>query len=88
MTRKSNPIPTYRKLKRKDRAPLAFVDLGGKRHYLGEHGTPESREAYHRLLAEWHANGGGRPSLPDEITVVEVAIRFLRWTEGYYVSRP
>ena len=31
----------------------------GKRrdYWLGPHGSPESREAYHRVLAEWEANG-------------------------------
>jgi hypothetical protein len=30
---------------------LAVVTLGGRDHYLGPHGTPESHEAYDRLVA-------------------------------------
>jgi hypothetical protein len=31
------------------------VRIAGKDHYLGPYGTPESREAYQRLVAEWNA---------------------------------
>ena len=34
----------------------AVVTLAGKDHYLGRHGSPESRQAYERLVAEWLAN--------------------------------
>ncbi len=41
--------PKYRHYKPKD---LAVVRIDGKDHYLGKHGSPESWERYHRLLAE------------------------------------
>lgn len=35
----------------------AYVRLSGKQIMLGEHGSPESRQLYHRVVAEWEANG-------------------------------
>ena len=55
----------------------AYVNLGGKVIYLGEHGTDESRERYNRVKAEWlvnrhsekfqpkHSNGPTMASLGD-----------------------
>ena len=31
----------------------AIVTLSGKMHYLGEHNSPASLQAYERLIAEW-----------------------------------
>ena len=61
-TRKT--VPSYRLHKASENA---YVELGGKRIYLGKHGTPESREAYHRTLAEWEANGRTLPVAADTI---------------------
>ena len=33
----------------------AIVTLSGKMHYLGEHNSPASLQAYERLIAEWEA---------------------------------
>ena len=52
---KSTRIPKYRRQKTKT-VDHAFVELSGTRHYLGRFGAPESKQAYHRLLAEWSAN--------------------------------
>ncbi len=30
----------------------AYVQIRGQRHYLGQHGTPESKETYGRFVAE------------------------------------
>ena len=35
----------------------AFVVLNGLRVYLDRYGTPQSWQNYHRVLAEWNANG-------------------------------
>lgn len=35
----------------------ALVELGGKRHYLGKHGTAESRAKFDRIVGEWLAKG-------------------------------
>ena len=35
----------------------ARVRLGGRQVYLGEHGSPEATEKYHRLIAEYLRTG-------------------------------
>jgi len=78
--------PSYRRQRRSDGNDLAFVEIDGRRHYLGPYDKAGSRERYHRLLAEWEAAGGLLPAPPDEIEVVEVANLFLKWARGYYVK--
>ena len=67
----------------------AVVRLNGHDHYLGPHGTEESRFAYDRLIAEWLASGrclvpviddGGKPSL----SINEVLLAFVDHAERYY----
>jgi hypothetical protein len=79
--------PKYRRSRRKAGRDLAFVQIDGRRIYLGAYGTADSRERYHRLLAEWVANGRHLPVAADDITVTEVAALCLRWARGYYVKR-
>jgi hypothetical protein len=55
--RRSRPIPSYRRLRRKCGTDLAFIDVGGKRRYLGAYDTPESRQEYHRCVAEMQLAG-------------------------------
>jgi hypothetical protein len=50
-------IPKYRRQTDKS-GDHAFVMLDGKRYYLGEYGSPESKEQYRRLIAEWTLNSG------------------------------
>lgn len=45
-------IPSYRLHKSSGQA---VVTLAGHDHYLGVHGTPESQQAYARLIALWTA---------------------------------
>lgn len=56
--RSPNP-PAYRLHKP---SGLAVVTIGGKDCYLGKHDSPESRERYDRLIADWLARG--RPAEP------------------------
>jgi hypothetical protein len=53
-------IPSYRCYKPKN---LGLVVLGGKAHYLGKYGTPESWAEYHRLVKEW-LEGADKPASP------------------------
>ena len=76
--------PKYRRQRRTGRNDLAFVELGGSRFYLGDHGTKESRQEYRRLLAEWEGGGRAAPVAQSEITVVEVTVRFLTHAEASY----
>jgi integrase len=84
MPRLSQSLPKYRKHKASGQA---VVNLNGRDHYLGPHGTKASKAQYDRLIAEWlksdrqlTPNGGA------SITVVELCLRHLRFAEGYYVK--
>lgn len=78
-------IPSYR-LHRP--SGLAVVTLNGKDHYLGPHGTPESRRAYDRLVGGWIA-AGRRPvdETPREPTVADLADAFAAHARTWYVKR-
>lgn len=55
--------PSYRQRPGYTQAIVTLTDSrSGKRrdYWLGEHGTPESRERYHLLIAEWEAGGSSR----------------------------
>ena len=80
MTRKSKTHTSkYRRHRRTRSKGQAFVGLDGERQYLGVYDSPESREAYHRLLAEWSANGRSVSTPRGDITVVEVSSRYLQY---------
>ena len=78
-----NNIPNYRLHKATGQA---FVELGGRRFYLGKHGSKASKEEYERKIAEYLANG--RKLAPTQvktgITCREMAVHFLEWAEEYY----
>lgn len=64
----------------------AYVNLGGKVIYLGKHGTPESRDQYNRVKAEWLVNRhlpkfSAQTSGP---TIAEVCLSYLDHAEAYY----
>ncbi len=59
-----SPLPKYRRQRRKDRPDLAFVELNGRRHYLGQYDTEDSKDelvdagdsaAYAELHAAQHS---------------------------------
>src|SRR5687767_7951668 len=85
-SRSRSTTPKYRRQKLPGRADRAFVELNGKRIMLGLYDSPESREKYHRLVAEWEANG--RPVRPAEehsaITVEDLLAAFWAYAERYY----
>ena len=67
----------------------AVVTLDGKDHYLGKFDSAESRENYHRLLAEWMSSRkftapSGAKANPPALTVVEMLVAFWRYAEGHY----
>jgi len=78
-------IPNYRHHKASGQA---FVELGGRRFYLGKHGSKASREAYEQRIGEYLANG--RKIAPTRtktgISCKELAVHFLEWAERYYVK--
>ncbi len=61
--------------------------VGRERQYLGEYGTPASIEAYHRLLAEWEAGARNMVVVSEEITVVEMLVKFLAYAKTYRRNR-
>jgi integrase len=84
------PVPSYRLHKQSGQAIVTLPDGQGGRHdvLLGPHDTPESRQEYARVLAEWEANGRRPPasaegSAPD-VTVNEVILPYWQHVEGYY----
>jgi integrase len=79
-------IPSYRHHKARN---LAVVTINGKDHYLGPYESPQSREKYHRLIAEWlggqelrEVPRNGTPSL----SVNELILRYYRFACSYYVK--
>lgn len=81
---KSKRDPKYRRQK-KANGDLAFVELDGVRHYLGQYNSNESREAYHRILTEWRASGlSPEPGIRGSITVIEVIAAYWRHAQEHY----
>src|SRR5689334_22749885 len=66
----------------------AVVTICGRDFYLGSHGSPASHAEYDRLIAEWLTNGRSLPvascGAGSDLTVNEVLLRFLQWSESYY----
>jgi hypothetical protein len=80
-----NAVPAYRRQRDTNGADRAFVRLGGRRIFLGPSGSPESREAYARTIAEWSAGRSfwvGRKT--DRLTVTELVVRFMEHADRYY----
>ncbi|MEM6256838.1 MAG: tyrosine-type recombinase/integrase [Planctomycetota bacterium] len=75
------------KLRHHKASNQAFVEIEGRRRYLGVYGRPATEQAYHRLIAEWLANGQRLPIAPEQITVVEVIHRYWEWAKVHY-ARP
>jgi hypothetical protein len=75
--------PSYRLHKPKGQA---VVTLNGKDFYLGKFGTPESKQAYGRKIAEWNANGGHiMPKATERgVFVAEVLAAFIQHAEQHY----
>src|SRR4051794_9681756 len=81
-------LPKYRHYKPKN---LAVVRINGRDVYLGRYDSPESREKYRRVVAEWLTGGGviPPPSLAvdpdaDALTVGQLILAFWRFAETHY----
>ncbi|HEX2476501.1 MAG TPA: site-specific integrase, partial [Lacipirellulaceae bacterium] len=84
MPRLVQSVPKYRKHKA---SGLAFVELSGRRHYLGPHGTRASKLEYDRRVGEWLQNG--RTVKPDDVEsgsllTVELIVAYLNFAKNYY----
>src|SRR5262249_28529440 len=58
--------------------------LKGVDHYLGPHGSVTSKREYDRLVAEWLADDRRRPVGIRHLSVSELILRYLKFSEGYY----
>jgi len=56
--------------------------INGKDEYLGEYGSPESRERYDDLVAEWFIRNGDVSNYT--LTVDDLTILYMRHAEQYY----
>ena len=65
---------------------LARTTVSGKRIYLGEYGSPESKAAFEKISADWEsAHAERRPTVNIELTLSRLAVLFLKFAEAEYV---
>jgi integrase len=66
----------------------AVVRINGRDCYLGKYDTPESRQEYDRVIAEWLSNGrhlrGSSPAAAHALTVAELILAHWQWAVDYY----
>ncbi|MBX3363922.1 MAG: site-specific integrase [Phycisphaeraceae bacterium] len=68
--------PAYRQRSGYTQAIVTLTDAVTKRrqdYWLGEYGSPESRQLYYRVLAEYEALGRRLPDLPDAVPAAATA---------------
>jgi hypothetical protein len=82
--RRRTKIPAYRLHRGTGQA---VVTLNGRDHYLGRHGTPESKERYERTISLWLMNRRQLPDAPpvDGRSVGQILDSFGRHAERRYV---
>ena len=84
-TSTSRSSPKYRRQKGKNRkADRAFVELEGRRFYLAEYGSEESRQRFHQLVGEWMDNHLNLPIDAEHTTIVELIARFWIYAKDHY----
>ena len=80
-------VPSYRQRNGSDQALVTLMDAVTRErrdYWLGTHGTSESRERYHRLIARWESQGRTLPPPEDapagagSITLGGIDLRDLR----------
>lgn len=60
----------------------ARVRIGGKDHYLGRYGSPESRDRYDDLIAEWFSKQGDLSGYL--LTVDDLSLVYLQYAGQHY----
>jgi len=75
---KPNVVPPFRVHKATGQG---YVNLDGRRVYLGRADTPEAKQRYARALAEWLSGGEQPLDKPTDISIVELAARYWRVIE-------
>src|SRR3954462_1506089 len=83
MPRLVKAVPKLRKHKARGQA---FVEINGRRQYLGPWNSPASKREYDRIIDEWKASGRspayGKPE--HVVSVVEVIVAYLEYAKVYY----
>ena len=79
-----NKSPKYRRQKRGEGKDLAFVELNGKRFYLGKYASDESRREYRRVVVEWMSRDGLPYTVGQNITIVELVSAFWAHAKRHY----
>lgn len=92
-------VPAYRQRAGYDQAIVTLTDALTKKRrdfWLGPYGSPESRECYHRVIAEWEGRGRRLPprSMPSasvsaspggqRLTINELILEYWAWATPYY----
>jgi hypothetical protein len=85
MALKTVSVPKYRHHKG---TAQAFVQVSGRRYYLGKWNSPRSKERYAAFVAQLAVSPASAPSLPlttpAQLTIVELAAAYLDFADGYY----
>lgn len=63
---------------------LAYVKIDGRRHYLGKHGSEDSKARYRELVNEWETRID--PEAPVDLTIGELALLYVEHAKRYYVK--
>lgn len=90
--------PSYRQRTGYSQAIVTLTDPVTKRRKdfsLGEYGSTASREAYHRVVAEWEANGRRWPRVDvvqpvetgDSAKIKVIITAYWRWAKDYYADK-
>jgi integrase len=92
----STTIPSYRRRPGYSQALVTLTDSHTKKrrdYWLGEHNSPQSRETYHRLVAEWESRGRRLPpsfkpaSTERVLTINELCLEYWRHARNYYETK-
>ena len=90
MPKLTKKLPSYRLHKVSGQA---IVTLAGRDHYLGQHGSPESLDAYRRLISEWTAAGPAVAAASaaarksgNDFRVCELLAAYYEFADRYYVK--
>lgn len=76
--------PSYRRQRLRDGHDRAFVEMKGRRYWLGRYGTDESRQRYVQFIAEWQATGGLLADENDKLTIAQLGEAFLEHARAVY----
>ncbi len=87
MPRLSQSVPKYRKHKASGQA---FIELNGRRHYLGPHGSKVSKLEFDRLITEWLSAGRSSSfGVPEHaVSIAELVVDYVEYVKAYYGTGP